>query len=199
MEVDEKKGDKSDAANGAQKESELIKAAKLEDEEEFEEFPVYNKSEGADSGDAQPAINVWEDNWDDETQETDFHIQLQEELKKLAPGANILRIRTQLDERNRAGWKAYGAQHPTAQIGNREGPGMRYKLRLRATTLVGRSWGPEKVAEKLAKHLRLLKALHECGFGFVLLLTLHAHVEISGDIRAHVRRAKNQPPAFPLQ
>ncbi|KAI3410051.1 hypothetical protein GPALN_006415 [Globodera pallida] len=82
MEVDEKKGDKSNAANGAQKESELIKAAKLEDEEEFEEFPVYSKNEGVDSGDAQAAINVWEDNWDDETQETDFHIQLQEELKK---------------------------------------------------------------------------------------------------------------------
>uniref|UniRef100_A0A914HVD7 26S proteasome complex subunit dss-1 n=1 Tax=Globodera rostochiensis TaxID=31243 RepID=A0A914HVD7_GLORO len=189
MEVDEKKGDKSDAANGAQKESELIKAAKLEDEEEFEEFPVYNKSEGADSGDAQPAINVWEDNWDDETQETDFHIQLQEELKKLITcGKNLMR-KLDAGKGEQKRWKE--------QDGRR--PGMRYKLRLRATTLVGRSWGPEKVAEKLAKHLRLLKALHECGFGFVLLLTLHAHVEISGDIRAHVRRAKNQPPAFPLQ
>lgn len=26
--------------------------------------------------------NVWEDNWDDETVETEFHKQLEEELKK---------------------------------------------------------------------------------------------------------------------
>ncbi|KAL3085284.1 hypothetical protein niasHS_010353 [Heterodera schachtii] len=81
MEVD--KQEKSEAVpSEAKNESELIKSAKLEDEEEFEEFPVYNKGEGIDTGEAQAAINVWEDNWDDETQETDFHIQLQEELKK---------------------------------------------------------------------------------------------------------------------
>ncbi|KAL3104751.1 hypothetical protein niasHT_022777 [Heterodera trifolii] len=60
MEVD--KQEKSEAVpSEAKNESELIKSAKLEDEEEFEEFPVYNKGEGIDTGEAQAAINVWEE------------------------------------------------------------------------------------------------------------------------------------------
>jgi hypothetical protein len=37
----------------------------------------------AEGGAALPPLaNVWEDNWDDETVETEFHKQLEEELKK---------------------------------------------------------------------------------------------------------------------
>ncbi|CAB4066270.1 unnamed protein product [Lepeophtheirus salmonis] len=50
----------------------------LEDDDEFEEFPHENWDESQeDKGD----INVWEDNWDDDTVEDDFSVQLRAELQ----------------------------------------------------------------------------------------------------------------------
>ncbi|CAD6187711.1 unnamed protein product [Caenorhabditis auriculariae] len=51
------------------------------DDEEFEEFPVQEWTErGQDMDDEE--VNVWEDNWDDETHESEFSKQLKEELAK---------------------------------------------------------------------------------------------------------------------
>ncbi|KAF1762796.1 hypothetical protein GCK72_011059 [Caenorhabditis remanei] len=50
------------------------------EEEEFEEFPIQEWAERADSEDDD--VNVWEDNWDDETHESEFSKQLKEELRK---------------------------------------------------------------------------------------------------------------------
>jgi len=50
----------------------------LEEDDEFEEFPA----EKWESKDEDPAdVNVWEDNWDDDTVEDDFSIQLRSELE----------------------------------------------------------------------------------------------------------------------
>lgn len=54
MEVDERK------EVTTAKESELIGATKLEDDEEFEEFPIYDKGISEDSREPQTEVNVWE-------------------------------------------------------------------------------------------------------------------------------------------
>uniref|UniRef100_A0A8R1HK20 26S proteasome complex subunit dss-1 n=1 Tax=Caenorhabditis japonica TaxID=281687 RepID=A0A8R1HK20_CAEJA len=50
------------------------------EEEEFEEFPVQEWPERREGEDEE--VNVWEDNWDDETHESEFSKQLKEELAK---------------------------------------------------------------------------------------------------------------------
>ncbi|KHJ84725.1 DSS1/SEM1 family protein [Oesophagostomum dentatum] len=51
------------------------KTKKAIDDEEFEEFPVQEWAERTDDADDEE-MNVWEDNWDDETHESDFSKQL---------------------------------------------------------------------------------------------------------------------------
>ncbi|KIH50909.1 Tim44-like domain protein, partial [Ancylostoma duodenale] len=51
------------------------KPKKAIDDEEFEEFPVQEWAEKAEDADDEE-MNVWEDNWDDETHESDFSKQL---------------------------------------------------------------------------------------------------------------------------
>uniref|UniRef100_A0A0K0DN15 26S proteasome complex subunit dss-1 n=1 Tax=Angiostrongylus cantonensis TaxID=6313 RepID=A0A0K0DN15_ANGCA len=58
-----------------------VQVKKAIDDEEFEEFPVQEWAERAQDGD-DDEVNVWEDNWDDETHESDFSKQLKEELLK---------------------------------------------------------------------------------------------------------------------
>ncbi|TKR77980.1 hypothetical protein L596_018861 [Steinernema carpocapsae] len=53
----------------------------LEDDDEFEEFPVQEWA-GKDPTEEDDDLNVWEDNWDDESVENDFSKQLREELLK---------------------------------------------------------------------------------------------------------------------
>uniref|UniRef100_A0A1I8A2P4 26S proteasome complex subunit dss-1 n=1 Tax=Steinernema glaseri TaxID=37863 RepID=A0A1I8A2P4_9BILA len=53
----------------------------LEDDDEFEEFPVQEWT-GKESTEEDDDLNVWEDNWDDESVENDFSKQLREELLK---------------------------------------------------------------------------------------------------------------------
>ena len=52
-----------------------FQAKKAIDDEEFEEFPVQEWAERSDDADDEE-MNVWEDNWDDETHESDFSKQL---------------------------------------------------------------------------------------------------------------------------
>ncbi|KAJ1351729.1 exoribonuclease II [Parelaphostrongylus tenuis] len=63
------------------KDNVIEKVKKTIDDEEFEEFPVQEWAERAQDGD-DDEVNVWEDNWDDETHESDFSKQLKEELSK---------------------------------------------------------------------------------------------------------------------
>uniref|UniRef100_A0A914EC89 26S proteasome complex subunit dss-1 n=2 Tax=Acrobeloides nanus TaxID=290746 RepID=A0A914EC89_9BILA len=54
----------------------------LDDEEEFEEFPIQDWPGKDTAPEEEEDVNVWEDNWDDETVETDFSKQLADELAK---------------------------------------------------------------------------------------------------------------------
>ncbi|PIO74321.1 DSS1/SEM1 family protein [Teladorsagia circumcincta] len=71
----------SSAITITKKETAKEKVKKAIDDEEFEEFPVQEWAEKAEDGD-DGEVNVWEDNWDDETHESDFSKQLKEELSK---------------------------------------------------------------------------------------------------------------------
>ncbi|KAI6178044.1 putative 26S proteasome complex subunit dss-1 [Aphelenchoides besseyi] len=55
------------------------------EEEEFEEFPIQK----AKSSEQIENVGVWQDNWEDETNEADFHVSLEQELKKLADSSKI--------------------------------------------------------------------------------------------------------------
>ncbi|PAA93164.1 hypothetical protein BOX15_Mlig009011g1 [Macrostomum lignano] len=55
----------------------------LEDDDEFEEFPTEDWGPADEEGSDDPdAVNVWEDNWDDDDVEDDFSKQLRAELAK---------------------------------------------------------------------------------------------------------------------
>ncbi|KAF7632543.1 hypothetical protein Mgra_00008058 [Meloidogyne graminicola] len=95
MDVDPKEGGEQNkevtTTTSTTQSSELIASSKPKDEEEeFEEFPIYKESEDggastngeSNASTVQTTSNVWEDNWDDEDVETEFHKQLEEELKK---------------------------------------------------------------------------------------------------------------------
>merc|ERR1712126_229893 len=53
----------------------------LEEDDEFEEFPSDEWSAGEEDPDD---INVWEDNWDEDTVEDDFSKQLKAELERVS-------------------------------------------------------------------------------------------------------------------
>jgi len=50
----------------------------LEEDDEFEEFPV---EEWVESNQDEDEVNVWEDNWDDDNVEDDFNNQLRAQLE----------------------------------------------------------------------------------------------------------------------
>jgi len=77
MEVDGG-GQKQQQATGV---SQLAQSARLEGDDGFEEFPIQAQALQDGQNEAEP-VSVWEDNWDDETAETDFSKQLKEELEK---------------------------------------------------------------------------------------------------------------------
>ncbi|KAK2726236.1 hypothetical protein QYM36_000629 [Artemia franciscana] len=53
----------------------------LEEDDEFEEFPVDNWEEDAEASD-ETTGDVWEDNWDDDNIEDDFYKMLKKELEE---------------------------------------------------------------------------------------------------------------------
>ncbi|KAI6177799.1 hypothetical protein M3Y97_00947000 [Aphelenchoides bicaudatus] len=60
--------------------AEKDKAFELNADDEFEEFPIYEASLNADLPVDEPKdLNVWEDNWEDETVEEDFALRLSKE------------------------------------------------------------------------------------------------------------------------
>ncbi|XP_050433364.1 26S proteasome complex subunit SEM1 [Adelges cooleyi] len=58
----------------------------LEEDDEFEEFPV---EEWTEQDEEDKEANVWEDNWDDDNVEDDFSVQLRAEYEKQNIPANF--------------------------------------------------------------------------------------------------------------
>lgn len=64
------------------KEAEKKAAAPLEEDDEFEDFPVEDWQE-EDTQLPGGNTHLWEESWDDDDTNDDFAVQLKEELKKL--------------------------------------------------------------------------------------------------------------------
>ncbi|OCK85913.1 hypothetical protein K432DRAFT_421370 [Lepidopterella palustris CBS 459.81] len=71
----------SDAKNGDAKEIEK-KPTQLEEDDEFEDFPVEDWTE-EDTQLPSGNTHLWEESWDDDDTSEDFSVQLKEELKKV--------------------------------------------------------------------------------------------------------------------
>ncbi|RWS24038.1 26S proteasome complex subunit DSS1-like protein [Leptotrombidium deliense] len=74
--MNHKSEEKKDSINKDVKEK--IDLGLLEEDDEFEEFPV---EEWKGKGDDQE-LSIWEDNWEDDNIEDDFSKQLKSELEK---------------------------------------------------------------------------------------------------------------------
>jgi len=71
--------DKTDVKN------EVKPAAALEEDDEFEDFPVENWSQ-EETDVPGDNTHLWEESWDDDDTSEDFSAQLKEELKKVEAG-----------------------------------------------------------------------------------------------------------------
>ncbi|KAH7130753.1 26 proteasome-like protein complex subunit Sem1 [Dendryphion nanum] len=58
-------------------------AAQLEEDDEFEDFPIEDWTEDDTQVPAGGNTHLWEESWDDDDTSDDFSVQLREELKKL--------------------------------------------------------------------------------------------------------------------
>ncbi|CAG8981869.1 hypothetical protein HYALB_00009545 [Hymenoscyphus albidus] len=67
-------------AEGTQKE--VKPAAALEEDDEFEDFPVENWTK-EETEVPDTSTHLWEESWDDDDTSEDFSAQLKEELKKV--------------------------------------------------------------------------------------------------------------------
>lgn len=80
------KSNSSKADLATEKDVKPVGPAALEEDDEFEDFPVENWSPEETEG-ASKNLNLWEESWDDDDASEDFSAQLKEELKKVQ--ANI--------------------------------------------------------------------------------------------------------------
>lgn len=71
-----------DAKNGEAKDAPQKPAAVLEEDDEFEDFPVEDWTE-EDTQLPGGNTHLWEESWDDDDTSEDFSVQLKEELKKV--------------------------------------------------------------------------------------------------------------------
>ncbi|KAF1816788.1 hypothetical protein P152DRAFT_504298 [Eremomyces bilateralis CBS 781.70] len=60
-------------------------AASLEEDDEFEDFPVEDWTEEDTELPGENQQHLWEESWDDDGATDDFAAQLKEELKKVEP------------------------------------------------------------------------------------------------------------------
>jgi len=72
----------NDAKNGEAKDAPQKPAAALEEDDEFEDFPVEDWTE-EDTQLPGGNTHLWEESWDDDDTSEDFSVQLKEELKKV--------------------------------------------------------------------------------------------------------------------
>lgn len=77
-----KLGEEKKAAEETQKEQRTQQLALLEEDDEFEDFPVENWTEEESQVPGGNA-HLWEEGWDDDDQDEEFSRQLREELKKV--------------------------------------------------------------------------------------------------------------------
>ncbi|ERF75613.1 26S proteasome complex subunit sem-1 [Endocarpon pusillum Z07020] len=77
-----KLGEDEKAGREPQKEQQTQQPALLEEDDEFEDFPVEDWTEEESKVPGGNA-HLWEESWDDDDQNEDFSKQLREELKKV--------------------------------------------------------------------------------------------------------------------
>jgi len=58
-------------------------AAQLEEDDEFEDFPVEDWPAEEEVGAQAAGTHLWEESWDDDDTSDEFSVQLKEELKKM--------------------------------------------------------------------------------------------------------------------
>jgi len=58
-------------------------AAQLEEDDEFEDFPVEDWAKEEEVGSKTANTHLWEESWDDDDTTDDFSIQLKEQIKKM--------------------------------------------------------------------------------------------------------------------
>ncbi|KAK5137375.1 26S proteasome complex subunit [Meristemomyces frigidus] len=58
-------------------------AAQLEEDDEFEDFPIEDWAKEEEVGAQANNTHLWEESWDDDDTSDDFSVQLKEELKKM--------------------------------------------------------------------------------------------------------------------
>jgi len=60
-------------------------AAQLEEDDEFEDFPIedWSKEEEVGASGKAATTHLWEESWDDDDTTDDFSVQLKEQLKKM--------------------------------------------------------------------------------------------------------------------
>ncbi|KAI8621744.1 hypothetical protein BC830DRAFT_1224402 [Chytriomyces sp. MP71] len=70
------------------------KKSSIEEDDEFEDFPLENKEKiGWDAVEAaERELNAWEDVWEDDDEADDFAVLLQAEKKKKASGAAPMKL-----------------------------------------------------------------------------------------------------------
>lgn len=56
--------------------------AQLEEDDEFEDFPVEDWTKDEEVGSQAGATHLWEESWDDDDTSDDFSVQLKAELEK---------------------------------------------------------------------------------------------------------------------
>ena len=56
--------------------------AQLEEDDEFEDFPVEDWTKEEEVGSQAAATHLWEESWDDDDTSDDFSVQLKAELEK---------------------------------------------------------------------------------------------------------------------
>jgi len=88
------------SANQPTKEETIPGLGVLEEDDEFEEFPVQdwddsqtdlaNLASAGTAGSAAGGDKLWEDNWDDDDIEEEFSTQLRAELEKTKSGTNAM-------------------------------------------------------------------------------------------------------------
>ncbi|PVH95928.1 hypothetical protein DM02DRAFT_675127 [Periconia macrospinosa] len=74
--------DKSKTVDAENSENKKAAVAPLEEDDEFEDFPVEDWTE-EESQIPGGTTHLWEESWDDDDTSEDFAVQLREELKKL--------------------------------------------------------------------------------------------------------------------
>ncbi|KAF2255753.1 hypothetical protein BU26DRAFT_598607 [Trematosphaeria pertusa] len=79
---DTKKAVVDEKAKNGETEKDKKPAAQLEEDDEFEDFPVEDWTE-EDTQIPGSTTHLWEESWDDDDTNDDFSEQLKEELKKL--------------------------------------------------------------------------------------------------------------------